>query len=40
MINKDFYEKGYFIIDNFLDTSISKSILEDFKKQENWFRVD
>jgi len=40
MISKDFFDKGYCIIDNFLDEDISNSILKKFKKNKNWFRVN
>ena len=40
MISKDFFNKGYCIIDDFLDNDVSNIILQKFQKNKNWFRVD
>ena len=33
MISKDFFNKGYCIIDDFLDSNVSNVILQKFKKE-------
>ena len=40
MIDKDFYEKGYCVIDDFLDNDKSNDILKKFSDNTDWFRVD
>ena len=40
MISKDFFDKGYCIIDDFLDEEIAVKILKKFERNNDWFRVD
>ena len=40
MIDKDFYEKGYCVIDDFLDDDNSNNILKKFSDNKNWSRIE
>ena len=39
-LDMNWYSKGYCIIDNFLPVDTATNILNTFKTEDNWFRVD
>lgn len=39
-LDMNWYSKGYSIIDNFLPMDTATNILNTFKMEDNWFRVD